>query len=377
MAMTNATPPDESADHNTEWLAAAARMRDLIHSSFLWFGIGAILYVIIATIFGWRTFSESDSAWIGPLTAIIPVAAISVSLSPALSILEGAGFRDLIFRARFVQAVCGSVAVWLSLIFGLGLWTLVVSSGVQAVVALYIRFVKTASFFSQFRKIDAEASSFSWTRDVLPVQWRVAVISMTFHFATQFFVVIVIMFHGDAAAAPLGMTLSLTAAVQMMASAWTQSQFSVISGYHGAGQRELAGNTWRRTAVISTCILVVGSTALVVAVGCLPRFHERLQDHFLTPWQIILLSIGNLSGHLAALQGFYVLARKAKPLLAASLIGSLTTSLAVWLGGYHYSIDGLVGGYALAMTLVLVPVHTWSYCMFRKHFENAGTSTKE
>ncbi len=63
------------------------------------------LYVSCALAFGWFTLSDSAVNWQGPLLALVPIAAVSVFLAPALAILEGAGQRDLIYRFRFVQMV--------------------------------------------------------------------------------------------------------------------------------------------------------------------------------------------------------------------------------------------------------------------------------
>jgi hypothetical protein len=366
-AMTRAAVGgDANLENNPQWIRAAARMRDLIHASFKWFSIAGVLFAVSALAFGWYTLSESQVDWHGPLLAVVPVAAVSVGLAPALAILEGAGYRDLIYRFRFIQMAVGSLAVWLALATGFKLWALVISALLQAGMAVYITFVVKASFFSEFRRLTDQSSDFVWARDVVPVQWRVALISATFHFATQFFVIIVTKFHSDAEAAPLGMTLSVTGAIQMLALAWVQTKYPIVSAHHGAGDRETAGTIWRRTAIISTSLLVLACAALVAIVAGLPLLDMGIENRFLAPWLVIVLGIGCLSNHIAAVQGFYVLSRRAKPLLAASLIGSISTGLAVWIGGYYYSSVGVVTGYALAMTLVLVPFHSWAYYRFRQ-----------
>lgn len=358
----DATPPSA----NPDWTAAASRLRDLISAAFRWFAAASVLFALSAIAFGWLALSDSSVDWRGPLLAIVPIAAVSVWLAPAISILEGAGFRELIYGFRCVQVVAGSLVVWAALYLGLGLWALVLSSFVQSGMALYITFVAKASFFRTLRQVNARSSDFSWTRDVVPVQWRVALIGATFHFATQFFTIIVVMFHSDAESAPLGMTLSVTAAIQMLALAWVQTKYPVISAHHGAGEREMAGTLWRRTAVVSTGLLIAALVVLTLAIAALPLLGRGIEDRFLQPWQVIVLSVGCLANHIAALQGFYVLSRRAKPLLAASLIGSLTTGAAVWIAGFLYSTNGVLIGYAAGMGLVLLPAHTLAYYRFRK-----------
>ncbi|HBV61471.1 MAG TPA: hypothetical protein DEF45_00465 [Rhodopirellula sp.] len=369
MQKVTVSSDDGACESDPEWLAAAARMRDLIRDSFRWFSGASLFYVVAALVFGWYSLADSEVAWRGPLLALVPIAAISVCLSPGLSILEGAGFRDVIFRFRFLQMTIGSVVMWISLECGLKLWALVLSSSVQALMFMYITFVGQADFFQKFRRIKDRTSNFNWVHQVLPVQWRVALIGASFHFATQFFTVIVLWFHSDADAAPLGMTLSVTTAIQMLALAWVQTQYPVVSLHHGSGEREKAGTIWRRTAIISTLLLIVGFVILTAGVAGVAWLDKNIEDRFLEPWQVAVLGLGCLASHIATVQGYYVLARRANPLLVASLVGSIATAAAVWLGGYYYSTDGVVLGYALAMCLVLAPVHTFAYAQFRRKSE--------
>ncbi len=128
-------------------------------------------------------------------------------------------------------------------------------------------------------------------------------------------------------------------------------------------RRERCGGAW---LMVSTSLLVLACAALTGLIALLPLVDMGLEKRFIEPWQVIMLSLGCLANHIAAVQGFYVLSRRARPLLGASLVGSLATAAAVWIGGYLYSTSGVVVGYALAMTLVLVPAHTWAYHRFRQ-----------
>ncbi|MEM1067752.1 MAG: hypothetical protein AAGI63_02565, partial [Planctomycetota bacterium] len=345
---------------------ASARMRDLIRVSVIWFSLTSLLFTVFALAFGWYSLADSTVGWERPLVALVPIAAFAVAVAPVISILEGAGYRDFVYQFRFVQMFFGSVVVWLSLLMGWKLWSLVASSTVQSVMAGYLLLFTAAPFFRQFRGLSVKRSNFDWMREVLPVQWRVALIGAMYHFATQFFTIIVVMFHSDAEAGPLGMTLSVTTAIQMLALAWVQTKYSVVSAHHGSGERELAGTIWRQTAVVSTSLLLLGLGTLTALIALLPLLPWDVAPRFLSPWQVMVLSIGCVAGHLASLQGFYVLSRRAKPLLAASTVGFISTAIAVWMGGYFYSTNGVLLGYALAMALVLVPIHTVAYLQFRQ-----------
>jgi len=310
------------------------------------------------------------------------VSAATIVLSPYIAVLEGAGFREQVYRIRFLQLLSGSLVVWVSLIFGFKLWTLVASAAVQLFWSAYLALVMRSDFFASLRQpmsggdetcaVATEHStlvsgvSFSWTRDVLPLQWRLALMSVVYHFATQFFTVIVLTYHSAAEAGRLGMTLSVTAAIQSIATAWIYTKFSLVAAKHGAGDRESAGTIWRRTALVSTAILCLGMLTASGIVALLPLAQLGLERRFIEPWQIAVLGIGCLANHIVSLEGFYVLSRRGKPFLLAALTGFSSTAFATWMGGYLYSTSGIVIGYAVTTALITLPLHSYVYMRFRR-----------
>ena len=360
-----------------------ARMAELIHASRVWFSGASILFAVAALAIGWLTFDSSDTQaqWRGPLLALIPIVALTVYISPSLAILEGSGKRELIYRFAFYARFMGTFTVWATLLMGYGIWALVVSALVQLLWTAYLPCVHQQSFFKQynyqrFKAAIVRSSDFSWMKDVVPAQWRVALISVAYQFAVQYFAVILFYFHGSVEAGRLGMTLQITVAIQMLAMTWVQTKFSVVSAKHGQGDREEAGTLWRQTALISTSLLVVAFATLCTILYFLPHiesaitsagFRKRaLVDRFITPTQCVFLGIACVANHLQALQGFYVLARRANPLVVASVVGSLIIAASVWIGGAYFATDGIVIGYALSITLFALPIHTIAYMKFRR-----------
>ncbi len=356
-----------SATEPSDRAAAEGRMRELIRASNRWFSMASVLFAASALAFGWFTFSHSDAVvdWRKPLLVIVPLAAMSVYFSPSLAILEGAGYRELIYRFRFYQMVSGSVAVWIALASGLAIWALAMATLVQTCCSGYLVLVHKASFFRQFGKATAGGHGFSWIRDVLPMQWRVAASSAAFHLATQFLAIVVLTFHTTAESGRLGMTLAITTAIQMLALAWVQTKFPLIATLHGAGNREQAGTLWRHTAIVSGGLLLLAFAGLIALIAWLPMLNRGWEDRFIEPWQLVVLGIGCLANHLVALQSFYVLARRANPLVVASVVGYLSTAAAVWIAGYFASTSGVVIAFAAGLALVTLPLHSWAYHRFR------------
>lgn len=348
-----------------------ARLQALLQSSRTWFVRAAMVYVAVAMTLGAYTFwTEESSDWIWPLVCLILGSAVSVGLTPSVAFLEAVGYREDVYLFRFLQFGCGSFVVWLGLLLGAGLWVLPLSSAVQALWTWGLIHWRHREAFAYVNAAATQPTSFSWIEEVLPIQWRMATISLVCHVATQFFTIIIIRFWSSDLAAPLGTTLSVTSAIGMLAMAWGQTKFPLISQYHGARDRERAGTLWRQVAVLSTGLMVLGLGALLVVLLALPMIEtwvgKSLQDRFLTPSQLLIYGFGSLLIHLVTLQGMYVLAQKRNPLTAATVIGFGTLAVAVWVGGYSGGVDGLLIAYAVTVALVTFPVHTLAYLRLRK-----------
>lgn len=355
---------------------AARRMGQLIATSQSWFLVASSLYCVCAILFGWKALSAKapPSDWWLPLIALSVAAAATVAVSPRLAILEGAGYRSSVYRTRLFQMILGAVVVWVSLSSGLKVWALVASTSVQLLCSLLLTEVFHRDFFAKQavarKQSPATASNQeitgSWLTEVLPLQWRIALTSLVYHAATQFFTVIILEFDGDEEAGRIGMTLAITGAIQGMALTWLQTKFSLVSAMHGAGNREAAGELWKRSAAISTGLIVLAMTVAIILVAALRLANRGWEDRFIQPWQISVLGFGCVANHLVALQSFYVLSRKGRPFMLPGLVGPISTGMAVLVGGYFFSTSGVVCGYALTTACITLPLHTLAYLRYRR-----------
>jgi hypothetical protein len=209
-------------------------------------------------------------------------------------------------------------------------------------------------------------SSAAWLAKIAPVQWRAAASSAAHYLASQLMILYVTNYHGVTLAAPLGLTLQVTVAVQAVALAWAQTKFPLIARYQTAGERERAGTLWRHTTLVSAGLLSLAMLGMAAVVSGLPLAGQGWEDRFVAPWLILVLAVGYLANHGLALQAYYVLARGAKPLVGAAVSGLLITAVVVWWGAKYHQVPGVICGYSLAMACVALPIHTWAYLIFRQ-----------
>ncbi len=347
---------------------AAARMACMIAGANRWFRWMSLVFAAAAILFGFRTLSAAavPVAWLGPLLALVGTAAATVAISPQLAVLEGAGQREDIYRFRLLQIITGSLVVWFCLAIGWGIWSLVASAITQFAFALYLTRVRHAELLSQLQLASPESNTVSWTNEIVPAQWRMAAISLSQHFATQFLVLAVLTYRSAEEAGRLGLTLSITSAIQVIAQTWLQANLPLISTKHGTGQTAAAAALWRQLAITSTLVLTLGLFILCGALQVLAYSHPTIAARFVAPYQVAILAVGCLANHQLSIQGMYFLAKWRRPLTRGAVGGFVTTAALVWTGGLLAGIDGVISGYTLGLAAVTLPLHTLDYLAHRR-----------
>ncbi len=358
---------------------AQGSLPDLARVSSWWFGSIAVLYFIGGGLMGWKVLSGDGIVlidWRLPLVLAIALAAMTLAISPRVYVLEGGGEREHVYRLRLWQAVAGSLTMWLALLLGLKLWAIVAVFAVGAVFQLVIAYGARAQRLLLRPPGRPTASHRLWIAQIAPLQWRTAAASAAHYLASQLLYIYVLNYHGASEAAPFGLTLQATVAVQALALAWAQTKFPLIARYQAQGERELAGNLWRQTAIVSSGLLLLALCALAIAVSGLPLLLPGWELRFISPGLILVLAVGYLANHLFALQAFYVLSRGAKPFVVASVTGLLCVAVAVWFGGKVYSVPGVIVAFSLSMACIALPLHSWAYLKFRARV-NKSSATKQ
>lgn len=351
--------------------AAAGELSGLARAAGLWFGGIAVLYAVVSWAMGWTVLSGSGTSvvdWRWPLGVSVGLAAASLAIAPRLYVLEGGGAREFIYRLRLWQAMAGSVAMWVALGLGFKLWACVAILAVAAGFHLAMAYGPRAQRLLTAAGEPPRTTPRAWLARIAPLQWRTAAGSGLHYLASpQLCYLYVLNYHAAREAAPLGLTLQITTAVQGVALAWAQTKFPLIADWRAQGDRERAGNLWRQTTLVSASLLLLAMLALALAILGLALFNRGWAERFLPPGMILLLAVGYLANHGLALQAFYVLAAGGKPLVVASVTGLGITALAVWWGAKAYGIPGGIAAYSGCMAGVTLPLHTWAYLRFRAH----------
>lgn len=351
-----------------------SRLVSLGRTAVCWYTVAGLVFVAGVTIAGSMFFSDltdasgqpyAGIAWLAPWCTLVLLTGLQLIILPLTAILEGCDQLRVVNRVRFWQAIIGSLAVWAAMWWGLGLWALCASAAVRLLGEVCLVAVCFRHFFRPFRRAPA-ADRVDWFREILPLQWRMAVQGALLWFANHLALLVVLKYHGAEAAGRYGMMATVLVALQAASLSWIETRRPVFGQLIAERRWEELDETFFRMSRISISLLAIGGSLFTLGVwivGLLPGwFFERIAARLPGVLPTLLLSAALIVMQLAQCTNIYVRAHKRDPFLLAAVVSNLTIAALVFLLGREYGAVGVAGGYLLGVCLVQVPwwVAIWS-----------------
>ena len=347
------------------------RLISLGHLVFKWYAWGSIVFVLLVGTAGYLFLSQSpnpDISWEGPWFALVLVAGLQFWIVPFLSILEGCGQVQTIYRFRFVQGVIITLAIWLAMSFELELWMAVVGTGAGFVFSLYFLWVYYRKFFYPFFTVRSK-EGVQWREEVWSMQWRLAIYGIMYYFMYSMYTPIMFHYHGPELAGQMGMTWQLISALGSLAMAWLTTKaprFGVLVAQKNYAELD---RLFFRTSTISMGVISLSAALLWLLVYGLNFYEYPLAQRLLPPLPVGLFAIGAVLWQISQCQATYLRAHKQEPFWIFAIIYGISNGILVWYLGSRFGAIGASLGYLLVMSMISVPLgsYIWFQCRKKWH----------
>lgn len=345
-----------------------SRLVSLGRVSFRWYSFASVLFVAVVAMVGYAFFLDlkngttgwlPTSSWLLPWLVLVLLTGLQLILLPLTAILEGCDQLPAINRIRFWQAVAGSLAVWICMWCGLGLWALCASAAVRLLGEFYLVSVRFRIFFVPFRE-PATSDVIDWRGEILPLQWRMAIQGALLWLANHLALLVVLKFHGAALAGRFGMMSTILVAMQAASLSWIETRRPLFGQLIARKNYAELDETFFRMSRISITLLATGTflfTLGVFVVNQLPYwFFQRIAERLPDVTTAALFSAGLVVMQFAQCTNIYVRAHKRDPFLMAAIVSNLTIAALVFWLGKEYGVTGVAGGYLIGVSMVQVPL---------------------
>jgi hypothetical protein len=309
---------------------AHRRLASLLQRAVRWYASAAVLMGIVLLVGGMRFFSlhqqpQAPEIWNAPLRVTVLACAITFSIGPVLSFLEGCGQVAQVARMRFIQATVSVAASWTAMLSHHGLFA-------PAMVLLGQGFVASILLFSRRKlllplmRMRAADRGISWRHEVWPFQWKIAVSWLCDYFIFQLFTPVLFAFRGPVEAGKMGLSMSIVMQMSAMMLAWMTTKAAPFGSLIAKKNTPELDRMFFRTLRQSLALFAGAAALLLMGVLAAPYIYPKISRR-IEEWPVfLLLLLTALSSHIVQSQAIYLRAHKCEPFLVQSIVIATCTA---------------------------------------------------
>ena len=328
---------------------AKARLRSLFHFALKWYGASGVLMVFAVLPAGLLFFSHSPDAsavgdWrIAWILLVLSTAGLFL-VSPLLAILEGCGLVGSVARLRFAQEVAALTLFMLALLAGWRLLAIPVIPIVRLAGSSIWLLTSKRKFFRDLNSRDPseKLNRLSWSKEIWPMQWRVAVSWFSGYFIFQFYAPVILMLFGAATAGRMGMSLSITGMISTVALVWMNTKAPVFGSYIATEKYIELDELFFRTLRTVVWIAVASAGGLWASVLILNYIERAWAERILQPSLFGLLALVAVINTVISSLAVYLRAHKREPLLWVSVAVAAGLTASILLIGNRMGLTGII-----------------------------------
>lgn len=333
-----------------------ARLAAILHSSTRFYGVAALLVLLVLLPVGFAFLSNGTSGsshWQAPWIALCLLGSLSLGISCLISLLEGCGLVAKIARIRLLSAILMTATTWSSLTVGWGLWAAPLAVFADLTVQFIWLITTKRRVVSQlWGTLRPTADVFSWKREIWPLQWRAAISFASGYLMFQLFNPLLFHFRSPEEAGQMGMSSNLAGAVLSIALAWINTKAAPFGNLIAHRRWPELDQIFFRSLLQSTLVFLAGAGTLLLFVFAANAWATQYAVRLLDPATFTLLLFATLGNQIWFSFVVYLRAHKKDPFVALTLISAFAIaggSLAV---AARYGAPGVMLVYALVTWIV-------------------------
>ena len=336
--------------------AALRRLADLFQASARWYSIAGLLLFAFLVPLGLAYFGSvrgnESVAWRVPwCLAAAFTSAVMVTMATTC-FLEGCGLVADVAALRLVQALSGSVAMWLLLFEHQGLYSVAGYLGAQLLVATTWIVRRHGRKLVALLRMAGVRGALRWRATLWPFQWRMAISFLSGYLVFQLFNPILLKYRGPGEAGQFGITLTALTGISQIAMAWISTKvplFGTLIAKREFDELDAVFFRNARQVVVLTASLSLAFWLFVWALRRVaPATGHRFADDLTTG--ILVLATVFVAATFA--MASYLRSHKREPFLLLSLSVGIANALVAFFLGRWQGEHGIAVGYLVTTALV-------------------------
>ncbi|WP_421309864.1 hypothetical protein [Aeromonas veronii] len=348
------------------WISESkAKIKGYVSFGFKWFAVVALFLILVVAPAGWAYYSDYTGTvnWLSPWLMLIGVSALVTSLIPIQILLDATQNQKRVYQAQSVSALVNSVAIWVLISLGAGLYTIPLALIASNTVFYVLLSPLVRPFYQALLDVKVSANLFSIFKELWPLFSRVSIVwAVGFLFWNGFNLISFKIYDADFAGKVI-FTIALARAGFGLAESLFSSQITVISYKIAQGHIQHAQQYAKKYQLIALLILVLGYSAFCILTQLWPSFFLVQKTVNLEyTISIFLFFILNL---ILIVQNDFVRCFKVEPFVLVSIFKGILVPLSFYIGnelGFKF--------YLYPPLLIMVISIVWSNSIARIITEN-------
>lgn len=353
------------------------RFFSIIRLSMKWYFIVGLLMLFVVLPAGIVFFSSklsvllnlplffvSESEWLFPWLTLVFCAIFALTVTPVLSIAEGCGYVAEVARVRLIQSIFNALIALSLLVSDYSLYSVASSLFSLFIVGGWWGYKNFYLIICSAFKLENKSNSFfSWRKEMLPVQWRIAVSWLSGFFIYQLFNPVAFKVYGPEFAGRLGMSITVCNMLLNLSISWIMTKVPRFGNLISTGQRDEVLSLYKNAfnkSLIFLCILIFLGIVLIFVCEYIGLFFVK---RVLSPWVFICMLMTVLGNHIVICQATFVRSHKRELYMVHSLLSAMLSTFLLALSPFITS-NSLVIGYSLIIFLFAVPYGFYIYRKF-------------
>lgn len=350
---------------------AISRLSSLLYFSLKWFGFSSILLGIILIPAGFIFFNLSDGSnnvsWKLPWVIMVIWTCLNLFLVSILSFLEGLGFVDKVARFRAIQNLVSVCIILFLYTADYGLLSTPIGNIIGILtVPLLIFYSGLINNLKILLKKERNLN-FNYRKEILPLQWRIALSWISGYFIFQLFNPILFSIEGPIVAGKFGLSLTVLTTIFGVGFSWISTKVPAFSNLIALKKFNKLNEVFKNALIQSTFVILFGFFLFISILKYLIQneiiFYDiNFETRFLNTDLILILSISILCNHIIGSLAVYLRCHKKEPLFIQSIIFAILTTFSLLIFSKSYGVTGVVYSYSSLSLIGLI----WTTIIFNK-----------
>jgi hypothetical protein len=353
-----------------------SKLTSLFHFICKWQIIASILFLVIIYSISFfffnvkQTQENQNILWQVPLFVLLLSISTSIIINGVYSFLEGCLFVYEISIVRIIQNISFIALFVIFIASNLGLLAYGLAQLFSLLIAiLFLTRQKVFFVLKNMYRVKPNTNAFNWMKDIFPLQWRVAISSISGYFIFQMANLFAFKYQGPVLSGQLGFTMSLVNGIVAVSSVWSYSRSPMYANLFANNKIKDLQNLFNRTILSSIfTFLSLGIAFFAFKFLFIDYYKLVFTGRLLNNIGTLLVLLYSLCNVIIFSFAAYCRSNKEEPFLAPSVFGAVWGILTSFLVLKYSTMQWFCFLLVFNNLIIGVPWAIWIYNKMKQKF---------